>query len=509
MPVCSIVKCGARKNKNHPQLTLHRFPKNEGLRKKWLEATGEENINPRHKEWHVCSLHFEDKCFNRTLDVTRLRENSVPTIFSVRSVGQASTVKKEIITDTFPSASATPDVQVHILGLRCCVPGCDNDSRYISESQGITFHLFPKHPSIRTAWLQVVDKKASDLKEENAVCSEHFLLDDFYKTKSGVKKIRDGAVPLVDQVESVSERVTSLEVCRICLVMDGKMFPIRQSKLEQAYEHLTGLSICDEDGLPQKLCSECAHRLLSCNRFRHKSLRANSLMMEIVRNQNSLTKQSLKTINRLNSQLTSSLFIKHYLPDHCDLNLEDIVEPKKEESSGEVTKEVDATLKEVGTDETDKNRKLLVPDSRFVQEKATNDKIIDDFDVDYIQSDIDYSTDDGFPLENSEKENGKKTNGEINSANKNETRDPKQQKNDNGKQISNNDLLKALFTTTNTTHEEEIAEIQNRKDSDNYKKSEFKCNECFKGFTNNDAFRAHMSRHTKVSEFIKAFSCGW
>lgn len=59
------------------------MPKNEGLRRKWLEAIGEENINPRHKEWYICSLHFEENCFNRTLDVMRLRDNSVPTIFLV------------------------------------------------------------------------------------------------------------------------------------------------------------------------------------------------------------------------------------------------------------------------------------------------------------------------------------------------------------------------------------------------------------------------------------------
>ncbi|CAH0402087.1 unnamed protein product [Chilo suppressalis] len=81
MPKCCIVMCSARKNKNQPQLTLHRFPKNEALKEKWLEAIGKENINPRQKNWHLCSLHFKDSCFNKTLNVIRLRENSLPTIF--------------------------------------------------------------------------------------------------------------------------------------------------------------------------------------------------------------------------------------------------------------------------------------------------------------------------------------------------------------------------------------------------------------------------------------------
>ncbi|XP_053601619.1 THAP domain-containing protein 3-like [Plodia interpunctella] len=81
MPKCSIVMCGASKNKKRPRLTLHRFPRNETLKIKWLEVIGEENINPRHKEWVVCSLHFEESCFNRTLDVIRLCDDSLPTIF--------------------------------------------------------------------------------------------------------------------------------------------------------------------------------------------------------------------------------------------------------------------------------------------------------------------------------------------------------------------------------------------------------------------------------------------
>ncbi|CAF4943827.1 unnamed protein product [Pieris macdunnoughi] len=81
MAKCCILVCGARKNKKQPELTLHRFPKNEVLRKRWFQAIGERNINPGQKEWFLCSLHFEKSCFNKTLDVMRLRDNSLPSIF--------------------------------------------------------------------------------------------------------------------------------------------------------------------------------------------------------------------------------------------------------------------------------------------------------------------------------------------------------------------------------------------------------------------------------------------
>ncbi|XP_047033305.1 THAP domain-containing protein 1-like isoform X2 [Helicoverpa zea] len=97
MPTCCIVECGASKHKNPAGLSLHKFPTKNDLRTKWLEAIGVENINSRHKIWFVCSLHFEANCFNRTLDVLRLRDNSVPTLLLTPKNGpQESLVSHEI-----------------------------------------------------------------------------------------------------------------------------------------------------------------------------------------------------------------------------------------------------------------------------------------------------------------------------------------------------------------------------------------------------------------------------
>ncbi|KAJ0169302.1 hypothetical protein K1T71_015186 [Dendrolimus kikuchii] len=78
MSVCSVIGCGIRKTPNQSSLTIHRFPRNERIKKKWLKAIGMENIKPNAKYIYICSLHFDDKCFNKTLDVTRLRDDAVP-----------------------------------------------------------------------------------------------------------------------------------------------------------------------------------------------------------------------------------------------------------------------------------------------------------------------------------------------------------------------------------------------------------------------------------------------
>ncbi|KAF9416877.1 hypothetical protein HW555_005880 [Spodoptera exigua] len=76
MPGCSILGCRAYKRTHLPNLTMHRLPKKD--RQKWLDIIGVENINLQFKEPRICSLHFDDKSFNRTLDVIRLRDEALP-----------------------------------------------------------------------------------------------------------------------------------------------------------------------------------------------------------------------------------------------------------------------------------------------------------------------------------------------------------------------------------------------------------------------------------------------
>ncbi|CAG5025096.1 unnamed protein product [Parnassius apollo] len=55
-----------------------RLPKCEKQIEKWLSILGIENLNTKSKHIFICSLRFEEKCFNRTLNVTRLRDDALP-----------------------------------------------------------------------------------------------------------------------------------------------------------------------------------------------------------------------------------------------------------------------------------------------------------------------------------------------------------------------------------------------------------------------------------------------
>ncbi|RVE41124.1 hypothetical protein evm_014224 [Chilo suppressalis] len=84
MAKCCIRGCNSSSRKNNEGLSFFRFPKNEDLRKLWIEKIGSENIKPAVVA-KICSKHFEENCINRTLDVVRLKDDVVPTIFPFTS----------------------------------------------------------------------------------------------------------------------------------------------------------------------------------------------------------------------------------------------------------------------------------------------------------------------------------------------------------------------------------------------------------------------------------------
>ncbi|XP_063880059.1 uncharacterized protein LOC135111070 [Scylla paramamosain] len=77
MPSCSARGCSNRSGRG-TKVTFHLFPKNNEARQKWVPATGRKNWSPG-KRAVLCSEHFEEECFDRTGQTTRLRMGAVPT----------------------------------------------------------------------------------------------------------------------------------------------------------------------------------------------------------------------------------------------------------------------------------------------------------------------------------------------------------------------------------------------------------------------------------------------
>lgn len=94
MPHCAAFMCSNDAKKKDLEISFHRLPgeNRPDVRKKWIHAIGRpENNLP--KVWFLCSAHFEQSCFDESLDMKaklmgssrikrKLKEDSIPTIFS-------------------------------------------------------------------------------------------------------------------------------------------------------------------------------------------------------------------------------------------------------------------------------------------------------------------------------------------------------------------------------------------------------------------------------------------
>ncbi|XP_072946680.1 uncharacterized protein [Epargyreus clarus] len=387
--------------------------------------------------------------------------------------------------------------------MRCIVPTCKHDSRRTSKSQGVTFHIFPTEPSLRMAWLKALDKEGWNPRERSAVCSNHFLTDDLYVTRSGLRKVRAGAVPIVMQNAPKCDFLitpSDVKVCRICFATDCNLYPMTVYKnLDQAYEILTGISIENEENLPSYLCTECAHRLINSVHFRTRSLRAHLILMEIVKKHEYITLETIKSINRKQSLLSSNLDIMRIQPDHYDLVIEhkepetDLIDTDMKDlpEIHEVNMKDLPDIHEVNIDgikaEGNMVNEVLRDDvgDDVLNDGETNDDMV--FGDAFVGKD--YSSDDSQPLGQKAKRKRR--------ARKVPIRDLGQPKVDRRrKPFLNDDLNETLFTISDLTVEEQIAAIEKRQESSNYRNSMFKCTVCYKGFLDQDAFNSHMTRHT-------------
>lgn len=86
---CSVLHCPSRFSQVDEGVYFHRFPKDETLRRKWIEACGVQTLNTENAR--VCSLHFVTSDYQRHLkyellgqpvpkNLTHLKEGAIPTL---------------------------------------------------------------------------------------------------------------------------------------------------------------------------------------------------------------------------------------------------------------------------------------------------------------------------------------------------------------------------------------------------------------------------------------------
>lgn len=90
MVYCAAFGCH-NDSKKERNVSFHRFPKNENLRKRWIAKLSRENFEIS-KHTVLCSEHFEPTCFERDLGAellgtkpkSTLKSDAIPTLFCHR-----------------------------------------------------------------------------------------------------------------------------------------------------------------------------------------------------------------------------------------------------------------------------------------------------------------------------------------------------------------------------------------------------------------------------------------
>ncbi|XP_052746277.1 zinc finger protein ZFP2 isoform X2 [Bicyclus anynana] len=344
-----------------------------------------------------------------------------------------------------------------------------------------------------------------------------------------------------------SQPVSTAHFCVVCLVTDCKLYPLSKYGLADAYHNLTDKSLLCNMNCAPKCCTECAQRLINCDRFRDKSLRSYNLLLDLFEKKAVITTEDIKATDRTKHQLTSNIDRKIYKPDHCDsylihnqfeqikieleldskskiktLNdfnsdeeflvddvdngsefLDDNIKTEHTDNidrftifQNEKSDNITVNKNDVAIDNVIKNSSLI--DSKVDNKKCSVNKLVIVHSND-IKAVIDNKTNTKTRKVAIKKEKAAPKPKKLRTHNEKTPEKP-------GK--ADNQCYLKYFEVTKLSHEEQVAMIQRRKEADNFKSSVYKCMMCYKVFTCVSSYDRHMEKHTDKYGPIACEVCG-
>ncbi|XP_039762598.1 zinc finger protein 239-like isoform X5 [Pararge aegeria] len=438
--------------------------------------------------------------------------------------------------------------------MKCCMPFCEQSRENLvsdtcSEMGKVTFHLLP--PKLRNAWLKYIGINESELPDDALVCSQHFQKDDFHVTKRGSMKLKKNSIPSEFRHNLGNSMSSDVQVCMICLDTASKLCPFTKY-LMKAYSNITGLSNSriSEFNIEPKLCTECVKKLRLCNKFRDKCLSSHDLISQVYKQYGMLTLENIANGAQLKSNKAknsvSALHFKNNLEEaqnvvtqsahnseQCaklrnEINRDIIIDPK------DIVNEVGCDLNDSTKDAQTIN--ILNKDNSNTDVICLNDDI--DHDMDFINENDNCVSifNENIPKEDKIKNNinsvtinnksskatpkvhildsentfnktkvklkndtklikRRQLHGKLSKSNKKHSSDDMKNMENVAKSKTEYFELK-LFTVNVLSYEEQLAEVQKRKDTDSYKRSRYKCTVCFKGYWLSNSYNQHMEKHT-------------
>ncbi|XP_063545021.1 zinc finger protein ZFP2-like [Cydia strobilella] len=310
-----------------------------------------------------------------------------------------------------------------------------------------------------------------------------------------------------------TKQITNVFCCRACLATEERLINMLQHKLVGEFFRVTGIVVSDKDKLPQHLCVWCAAFMQRCAAFRAKCLRANELLLPL---KGELTIDSVRAMDRFANRLV----------DLTRTNIE--VDSIDGLSVPHVIGQPVTTEQPVATDEVKKA--LFMEIHSFNENEITINIVKDDTDTRINETDDMFDVEYVDTFEDDIYENTATKSESISDVNENnvevtmdksETRNIKRQRNSNYTEdgFDNAYRRKKMFRSADNgflptvnleefkiacnvnieilTHEEQIAEIEARRATEEFKSSPHPCEPCGRHFKSDDAYRHHKLKHDR------------
>ncbi|XP_063391784.1 zinc finger protein 433-like [Cydia fagiglandana] len=362
---------------------------------------------------------------------------------------------------------------------------------------------------------------------------------------------------ITHNADDKSSNEDALLCCRACLSTDGRLYNMYEYKLADAFAHITGTPVV-KDRRPQHLCAYCGARLLKCATFREMCLEAQQTLTLV------LLKEKLDTqnISRIKPPSTHHLTITNvettdyidapaddikHEPDIDNIDIVDIdgiigkTDMKEEVEKTDDKRPVRNRKRKIGTkknqaikiknnDEpevslSDTKIKMEIEIERLnydeydgVETKKEDIESDDNDDIDDVDSDNDFliaktpvkrkAVKKRVALKKEAKKDTKRG-GEVKRKRKEGKRKFRDPANDNMPifdfaKFENAHAVKIVVLTK----EEQMEEINLRKKTRNFLESNFRCDDCGRGFDADAAYNNHLLRHSPSEGQYPCEICG-
>ncbi|KAI8431654.1 hypothetical protein MSG28_016133 [Choristoneura fumiferana] len=287
---------------------------------------------------------------------------------------------------------------------------------------------------------------------------------------------------------TVKQETEELLACRICLATNTKLYGLYEHHLNEAFVDIMGTTLSAWDGFPQHVCAWCRAEMLRAAGLRARCRRAEDLLKQAFVHQHLITTNYLETLDRVAHQLTLCLTITHATT--IDTSHEE-TKQEKEEKQEETEQEPEQDLDDFDLYHPEFDEPIINLKNKMLLENIQNLELR----VELEKTD----------LEVKEPKIVKKVKRAKKGVKKKEKKEERKEKECKRKMkgfkkffASEDDYTKFENTynieIVKLSEEEQLSEMQARKESSNYLRSAYKCERCFKGFLSETTYENHQKK---------------